>query len=189
MRHLDRGSFRVEHAALPCHDGSSGAVLALTQGTLMATVTTQLRAKDIMTPEPVCVGPATTIRELARVFEMNEISGAPVVDSNGTLIGVVSKTDLIRSCTEGTADVPPSFLFEVLSERMNGSSREVMPEPLTCVQDFMTDAPFTVAPEALVSDVARQMVARHIHRVVVVDVKNFPAGIITSLDVVDALSR
>ncbi len=56
-----------------------------------------LTARDVMTLEPVCVGPATTIRELARLFEENEISGAPVVNRSGRLVGVVSTTDLVRT--------------------------------------------------------------------------------------------
>ena len=70
-------------------------------------------AKDVMTPEPVCVEPSTSIRELAEVFETNEVSGVPVIDEEGKVIGVVSKTDLIRRCSEGLGDRPPAYLFEV----------------------------------------------------------------------------
>ncbi|TSA40207.1 CBS domain-containing protein, partial [bacterium] len=49
---------------------------------------------------------------MAEIFEDNEISGAPVVNEAGVVIGVVSKTDIIRRCSEGTIDVPPAFLFE-----------------------------------------------------------------------------
>ena len=42
----------------------------------MPVIRTDLKAKDIMVSEPVCVEPSTTIRQLARVFEENEISGA-----------------------------------------------------------------------------------------------------------------
>jgi len=156
----------------------------------MPATTTQLTAKDIMTTEPVCVGPATTIRELGRVFEDNEISGAPVVDASGAVIGVVSKTDLIRSCSEGTADIPPAFLFEVLCEQgKDDEACEVIPEPLTCVQDFMTQDPVTVSPDASAVDVAREMFGRRIHRVIVVDAEKFPLGMITSMDLIGALSR
>jgi CBS domain-containing protein len=50
-------------------------------------------AGDIMTKEPLCAEPATTFRQLARLFEENDISGCPVVDEEGKVIGVVSKTD------------------------------------------------------------------------------------------------
>jgi CBS domain-containing protein len=142
-----------------------------------------LHAKDVMIAEPICVETSTTIRELARIFEDNEISGAPVVDAEGKVIGVVSKTDMIRRCSEGTADAAPGYLFEALREQADGDEdAEVIPEPLVCVQDFMTDSAVTVPPEAPVTHVARLMYDRRIHRVVVIDKERFPIGIITSLD-------
>ena len=148
----------------------------------MTAVKTALKAKDVMVPEPVCVEPSTTIRQLAQVFEENEISGAPVVDQEGRVIGVVSKTDLIRRCSEGTADIPPAFLFEAVYEQSGGEESESIPEPLICVDDFMTAEPVTVTPETPVAKVAQVMFESRIHRVVVVDQERFPIGIITSLD-------
>jgi CBS domain-containing protein len=156
----------------------------------MSVVKTELKARDVMTAEPVCVSPSTTIRELARVFEENEVSGVPVVNQEGLVVGIVSKTDLIRRCAEGTDEIPPAFLFEVLSEQGDeGETSEVMPEPLVCVQDFMTEDPVMVSPEVSAASVAREMFERHIHRVVVVDEEKFPVGIITSLDLLGVFSQ
>jgi CBS domain-containing protein len=150
--------------------------------TTTTTAKTHLRLRDIMTHEPVCVEPSMRIRELARIFEENEISGAPVVDADGRVIGVVSKTDLIRRCTEGTGDVPPAYLFELLSDEA-GEESEVMPEPLVVVEDFMTPDPITATPTELVADVARRMAEHRIHRIIVVDNEGIPVGIVTSLDI------
>ena len=152
-------------------------------------------AQDIMTREPVCAEPSTTIRQLARLFEENDISGCPVVDEEGKVIGVVRKTDLIRRCSEGTADIPPAYLFEVVCEQGGGSGEGVgdatgpIPEPLICVQDFMTESALTVRPGALVHEVAALMADKHIHRVVVVDEEAFPLGMITTLDVLRVFPR
>ena len=147
----------------------------------MPALKSDLKAEDVMVNEPVCVERAMTIRELAQVFEENEISGAPVIDEEGRVIGVVSKTDLIRRCSEGAVDMPPAYLFEVLSEQ-GGEDEEVIPEPLVCVEDFMTDDPVTVTANTPVGHVARLMFEKRIHRVIVVDHDKFPIGIITSLD-------
>lgn len=156
----------------------------------MAIVKTEMKAKDVMTPEPVCVEPATTIRELARVFEENGVSGVPVVDQQGRVIGVVSKTDLIRRCAEGTDEIPPAYLFEVLSEQgEEGETSEVIPEPLICVEDFMTEDPLMVLPEVSALTVAKLMHEKRIHRVIVADDERFPVGIITTLDLLGALTR
>ncbi|MFN7020161.1 MAG: CBS domain-containing protein [Phycisphaerales bacterium] len=149
----------------------------------MSQVKSELKAKDIMTPDPVCVTPATRIRELALVFEEHEISGVPVVDQQGKVVGVVSKTDLIRRCSEGIDDLPPAYLFEILSEQGDAElSSEVMPEPLICVEDFMTEDPLTVAPDLSVGAVAKLMSDKRIHRAIVTDPEGFPLGIITSMD-------
>lgn len=153
---------------------------------------TRLRACDVMTAEPVCVRPSMRIRELARTFEDNEISGAPVVDHRGRVIGIVSKTDLIRRCMEGTADIPPAYLFEVLSEETDEEDEEtleVVPEPMVCVEDFMTEDPVTVTPDQPVKAIAKVMSAKHIHRVIVVDEGDYPLGIITSMDLLRTFAQ
>ncbi len=156
----------------------------------MTVVRTELKARDVMTADPVCAGPATTMHELARLFEEHEISGVPVVGPEGKVIGVASKTDLIRRCTEGTADIPPAYLFEVLSEQGGEEeASEVLPEPLLCVSDFMTEDPLMVSPELSAATVARLMFDRRIHRVIVVDDDKFPVGIITSLDLLGAFPK
>jgi CBS domain-containing protein len=153
----------------------------------MAAVKADLKARDLMSSDPVCVEPSATIRELARVFEEHEISGVPVVDQEGKVIGVVTKTDLIRRCSEGTADIPPAYLFEVLADQGEpDEASEAIPEPLICVGDFMTEDPAMVSPDVPVKAVARLMVERRIHRVIVVDDENFPIGIITSMDMLGA---
>ncbi len=156
----------------------------------MTTAKTDLRARDVMTAEPVTVEPSTSIRQLARIFEENEISGAPVVDQDGRVIGVVSKTDLIRRCSEGTSEQAPGYLFEAISEQgeEDDETGEVLPEPLICVEDFMTDSPVTVTPQTPVARIARMMFDGHIHRVVVVDEDRVPVGIITSLDLLGVFS-
>jgi CBS domain-containing protein len=149
----------------------------------MPNTTSSLRARNLMTADPICVRPAATIRDLARVFEEHEISGVPVTDAEGRLIGVVSKTDLIRRCSESSGDVAPAYLFEAISAESGGaSSGEVIPEPLVCVEDLMTRDPLTVGPNVPAASVANLMFARRVHRVIVVDQERIPLGIITSMD-------
>lgn len=158
----------------------------------MTILKTELNARDVMTAEPVCVAPSTTIQELARVFKVHEISGAPVVDQGGTLLGVVSKTDLVRRAMKGSSDMPPASLFEVLFEQGDedgAEGAEVIREPLAHVQDFMTKAPVTATPSTPVDEVVRRMFDHRIHRTIVVDEQNVPVGIITSLDMLGVFSQ
>ena len=52
-------------------------------------------AKDIMTKEIITVSPTTSVKKLAMTLVKNQISGAPVVDKNGKIIGVVSEADIV----------------------------------------------------------------------------------------------
>lgn len=147
-------------------------------------------AAAIMTPDPVCAEPSTTIRQLAKLFEDNDISGCPVIDHSGRVIGVVSKTDLIRRCSEGTRDIPPAYLFEVVCEQGDEDGDESpISEPLVCVQDFMTESAVTAGPSTPVHEVAALMADRRIHRVIVVDDDLYPLGVITALDVLKKFPR
>lgn len=141
----------------------------------------KLRAKDVMTRDPICAEEGMGIRDLARLFDEHEISGAPVIDAGGKLVGVVSRTDLMRRCSEGTAEHPPGYLFELLADEAN-EDVEVTPEPLIVVQDFMSAEPVTVREEDPLSSVARLMSSHRVHRVVVVNGDREPIGIVTTLD-------
>ena len=150
---------------------------------------TILEAHDVMVAEPICVQPSTTIREFARVLEEHKISGVPVVNREGTLVGVVSKTDLIRRCSDAAGDIPPAYLVEVLFEPGDGGEDSgAPPGALLCVDDFMTNDPVTVSRHTPITDIAHVMFDRRIHRVIVVDSANVPVGIITSLDLLGVFS-
>ena len=140
------------------------------------------KVEEVMTTHPVCVTGAADIRELAQLFDGNEISGVPVVDNQNRVIGVVSKSDLIRRCLEG----PPGArtgadFFDILDSA--SMARGVMnPEDLGTVDDFMSTDPVCVAPDESLKDVARKMAEERVHRVIVVDEDRHPLGVATTLD-------
>jgi acetoin utilization protein AcuB len=57
---------------------------------------TRIKVKDIMTKDPITVPPDYTVEETARVLLENKISGAPVMDKTGKVIGTITQTDLFR---------------------------------------------------------------------------------------------
>ena len=61
-----------------------------------------MRAKDVMTPSVVTVDPNTSVQDLATLLSERGISGAPVVDSSGRMIGIVSEGDLLHRAELGT---------------------------------------------------------------------------------------
>ncbi len=155
----------------------------------MSMVRTELKARSVMTRDPVSIPPTASIRELATLLEENGISGVPVVEHSGRVVGIVSKTDLIRRCLDGTGEMPPAYLFETLAEQGDEEQGEVVPEPDIRVEDFMTEDPLMVSPEVSAVEVARLMHEKRVHRVIVADRERLPIGIITSLDLLGALFR
>ena len=141
--------------------------------------------KDLMNPDIMTVADEMTTDDLARYLIEREISGAPVVDSQGHLIGVVSMTDIGRSMAEPSdfasprssgfyRDDAPDLTLEDLGQRY-------VEERAVTVRDVMTPVVHQVPVTASVAEVARIMVDQHIHRLVVTQGKD-PVGIITSMD-------
>ncbi|MHC4911306.1 MAG: CBS domain-containing protein [Planctomycetota bacterium] len=81
---------------------------------------------DFLTGHAICVSSGTLLEELAEILEANAISGVPVIDELDRVVGVVSRTDLVRQCR---SDLPDGqYLREGLTVG------EVMcPEPVTAV--------------------------------------------------------
>lgn len=124
-----------------------------------------LTASELMSREVVVIPQATSLREAARLFAREQISGAPVVDEQGRCVGVLSASDFFRPAAESLA-VP----FD---------------EPVSA---HMTADPVTVGPATPVRELSRQMLDAHIHRVIVVDEQRRPIGVISSTDILAAVA-
>lgn len=141
--------------------------------------------KDLMNPDIMTVDDEMTTDELARYLIEREISGAPVVDGQGHLIGVVSMTDIGRrlaepsdlALSEGSAFYRDEAFDLGLGDLTSRSAEE---RPVT-VRDVMTPVVHHVPVTATVAEAARIMIDQHIHRLVVTQGKD-PVGIITSMD-------
>ncbi len=148
--------------------------------------------KDLMNPDIMTVADDMTTDALARYLIEHEISGAPVVDSQGHIIGVVSMTDLGRNLSEpADADSPrgSGFYRNDASEfTLEDLGQLYVEERASTVRDVMTPVIHQVPVTASVAEAARLMVDQHIHRLVVTQGKE-PAGIITSLDLLKVLAE
>ncbi|MBS0196183.1 MAG: CBS domain-containing protein [Planctomycetes bacterium] len=147
-------------------------------------------AKDIMTTDLITTGPETTLREFARMLDDNEVSGMPIVDSAGRLVGVASKSDLLHRALDPDLGLEPSYVFDMLySEDDDEEDEEVetIAKPTVVVGDFMTEDAVTASADESVASLARKMIESHIHRIIVVDNDNCPIGIVTSLDLLKTI--
>jgi acetoin utilization protein AcuB len=86
---------------------------------------TRVKVKDIMTKKVITVPPDFTVEETALVFQKNKISGAPVVDSKGKLVGTITQTDLFRVLISLTGVGKGGIQFGLQIEDRPGSIKEV----------------------------------------------------------------
>ncbi len=124
-------------------------------------ITVRARVKDIMTTRVVAVGPGASSGEMIAMLRAHRISGLPVVDAEGIVVGVVSETDL-------------------LTKRARAGRTAA---------DLMTRPAVTTSPDERVSSVARMMSRRKLRRVPVVDSRGHLVGIVCRSDVLSVFSR
>jgi len=134
------------------------------------------RAKDVMTTHVVAVRSDASYREMAKALRTNRVSGLPVVDAEGTVVGVVSQTDLL---TKGSTDTRRGWPTR---------RKHVATAELTAA-DLMTRPAVTTSPDELVPSVARLMSARRLRRVPVIDSQGRLVGIVCRSDVLSVFSR
>lgn len=133
-----------------------------------------LRAQDIMNPEVMSVQPDLTVAELAAFLVDQEISGAPVENELGKLVGVVSVTDIVRATSSGgerySPDHDPSFYVRGWEDRLEPQDLEGFhfDDEGLLVRDIMTPSVFAVEASTPVREVARSMMESHLHRMLVV---------------------
>jgi CBS-domain-containing membrane protein len=142
-----------------------------------------LKARDVMRRRVFTLRPEDTLREAARLFLAKNVTGAPVVDAAGRVVGVVSQRDFVRRADEVDRGRAPAFYRE--GERLR-LAPPVNAAAQARVRDAMTVVVLSVAPETPARAVARLMTAKRVHRVLVVDSGRL-AGIISSLDLLEAL--
>jgi acetoin utilization protein AcuB len=86
---------------------------------------TKIKVKDIMTRDVITVPPDYTVEETAQVLQKNRISGAPVVDADGQLVGTITQTDLFKVLISLTGVGSGGIQFGFLLEDRPGSIKEV----------------------------------------------------------------
>ena len=86
---------------------------------------TKIKVKDIMTKDPITLPPDYTVEETAQVLLENKISGAPVLDQSGKVIGTITQTDLFKVLISLTGIGNGGIQFGFQVEDRPGSIREV----------------------------------------------------------------
>ena len=126
----------------------------------------ELRVADLMTIDPVAIAADASIEDAESLIASYRISGLPVVEAEGRLVGVISKTDLI-----GDGSIALDALL-----RGNRTGLKV--------GELMTAPAITVRLDTTLVEAARIMTDAHIHRLVAVDEQDRPIGVLSASDFV-----
>lgn len=128
------------------------------------------KIREIMTPDPITLGPETEIVPAARLLLEKRINGAPVVDGQGNLIGILCQSDLIAQ--QKKIPLPSVFLLAdsilpLVSQK--NIEKELKKIAALRVAEAMTPDPVTVGPEMELEEAATLMVDRNFHTLPVVE--------------------
>ena len=146
-----------------------------------------MRAMDVMTTDVITVDPDMMVQALARLLAERGISGAPVVDSNGRLVGIISEGDLLHRAEIGTArrhrNRRRSWWLDHFASDL---ARDYIKSHGRTVKDIMTRDVVTVTDDTDLGEVAALLEAKRIKRVPVIREGKL-MGIISRANIVRAV--
>jgi CBS domain-containing protein len=142
-----------------------------------------MKVADVMTRDVATVGPGTSLKEVASILAERRISGLPVADGDGRVLGVVSESDIVQK----EAAEPP---------RARGLLGRLRGDPLDAgakldartAGEAMTSPALTIGPDRPLAEAAALMVSKGVKRLPVVDGERL-TGIVTRADLVRAFLR
>ena len=147
----------------------------------------ELTVGDVMTRDVVTVTPDTSVRDIARMLMERRFSGVPVVDGEGTVLGMVSEADLVERVSG--PHLPPHIELlggVIYLENPLHLEEKLRKAMAVTAGEIMSTHPVTVKPSTPLRDVADLMVTRKLNRFPVVEGKRL-VGIITRHDVISTL--
>lgn len=148
-------------------------------------------AHDIMTPNVKAVPESWTMDHLARFLTENEITGSPVTNGAGDIVGIVTLKDIaeFRWCEDRKSDAWSRLTTEEQEEarRLRVAMMEQMSRLPVEVRDIMTPQVLSVDEATPMRDIADIMMAEHVHRIFVTRAERI-TGIITTYDMLKVIA-
>jgi CBS domain-containing protein len=144
---------------------------------------------DAMSRDPIIVRPETPLNEAIKILAERRISGLPVVNNAGKLVGIISETDLMWQ--ETGVDPPPYIMFldsVIYLKNPAQYERDLHKALGQTVGEVMSHDPITVSPDKPLKEAAQLMHERSVHRLPVLDAQGQVIGILTRGDIIRAMA-
>jgi len=144
-----------------------------------------MKVRDVMSARVVSIAPDANVLEAIRLMLQKHISGLPVIDTSGALVGVVTEGDFLRRAETGTERRRPRWLEFLLGPRRLAD--EYVHTHARKVEDVMTREPVTITEDASLDEVVRIMERRRIKRLPVMRGSEV-VGIVSRANLLHALA-
>lgn len=141
----------------------------------------------VMNREVRTLRPEMTAREAEQLLAAHHISGAPIVDAQGRVLGVISQSDLVRYDAARTSVAAVGAFFTDVDEYRDLAALPA-DEGLLRVDALMTREVLAVRPEAPLTEAARRMRQHRVHRLLVIEDDRL-RGLVTALDLLRAIEE
>lgn len=141
---------------------------------------------DVMTNNPVTTRPEAALGEAAELMVNHRISGLPVVDAAGRVVGMVTQGDLLRRAELGTAGRTPGWLSQFLAP--GRAAENYVHTHGLLISEIMTQNVISVAPDTSLAAVVQIMESEQVKRLPVLQDGKL-VGIVSRADLLRALSR
>lgn len=143
-----------------------------------------LKARDIMTKDVITVQEDMTVEALGRIFIEKRISGAPVLNSQKKIVGIVTENDLVRKNSRlhipTVVRIFDAFVPLGSTERVEEEIRRIS---ASTVSEICSRTVVTVAPDATLQDISSLMFEKGVHLIPVLDAGQI-VGIIGKIDII-----
>lgn len=145
--------------------------------------------EEVMTPNPETVKPETPLKEAIKLLVEKHISGLPVVNEVGKLVGIISESDLMWQ--ETGVETPPYIMIldsVIYLENPARHDKEIHKALGQIVKEVMSDKPITIKPHQTLKQAAHLMHEKKIRRLPVVNSDEQVIGIITQGDIIRTMA-
>jgi CBS domain-containing protein len=141
-----------------------------------------MRARELMSTPVVVVRPETTLKEVAEQMSSHRVSGVPVVDHRGHLVGIISESDVLVKLESNATEVRHGVLSFV--ERLAAAQKP----HARVAAELMTTSVVSAGPDASFRELVHLMTTHDVNRIPIVD-QGHVIGIITRADLLRTLTR
>ena len=148
--------------------------------------------RDIMETDVPTVRPDDSLETVIQTLRDNELPGVPVVNEGGRVVGIITDADLVLRDDEGQ-DVHLPHTIELMGgviflEPLRRFEQRLRKAHAMTARDLMTEDPITISPDATVREAAKVIASKRHNRLPVTEHGRL-VGVVTRLDVLDALTH